>query len=53
MNNPIKPIIQDLPPLTQEREDAFDVPEDKVFTLDANGNPVELEVPDDAPHHQA
>lgn len=31
-----------------EAENAWDVPEDMIFTLDANGNPVRLEVEDDA-----
>lgn len=31
-----------------EAENAWDVPEDMVFVLDANGNPVRLEVADDA-----
>lgn len=39
--------------IEHEAEDSFDVPEDTVFTLDAKGNPVEMEVPDDAPDHQA
>ena len=33
--------------INTEKENAYDVPEDCVFVLDANGNPVRLEVPDD------
>ena len=36
-----------------EVEDAYDVPEDTVFVLDANGNSVKMEVPDDADDDQA
>lgn len=35
-----------------EVEDAYDVPEDTVFVLDENGNPVRMEVPDDADDDQ-
>jgi len=33
--------------INTEIENAYDVPEDCVFVLDANGNPVRMEVPDD------
>ena len=36
------------PKIEYEVEDACDVPEDSVFVLDGHGNPVRMEVDDDA-----
>lgn len=41
------------PKIEYEAEDAYDVPVDTVFELDGRGNPVAVEVKDDAENDQA